>query len=196
MEDIEFKVLKSFLVDAKSHRWIQENILGVEAPLRGGGYETMKILHSYGIRGDVKGALAEYDLTSNNIMSLLLELKSTSQEIEENVTYIEGATKAHLISSFERDANVRKKCISYYGCVCQACGFDFYNKYGEAAQGYIEVHHKLPLSTLRSNYVVDPINDLVPLCSNCHSVVHRKIPPYTVKELKIMITHQKGLKLD
>lgn len=187
MEDIEFKVLKSFLVESKSHRWIQENILGVVAPERGGGYETMQILHAYDIKGDLKGTLAEYDVTKNNVMSLLLELKSTSEEIDESITYIEGSTKAKLINSYERDAKARKKCISYYGCSCQACGFDFSNKYGDAAQGYIEVHHKVPLSTLQSNYVVDPINDLIPLCSNCHSVAHRKNPPYTVEELKNMI---------
>jgi hypothetical protein len=43
-------VLRAYLCDGWSHRRIQEEILGIEAPLRGGGYETMKILHDYSTR--------------------------------------------------------------------------------------------------------------------------------------------------
>lgn len=187
MEQIEFEVLKAFLVESKSHRWIQENILNIDAPERGGGYEAMKILHTHDIKADLKGALAEYEVTKNNMIALLSELKSVSDEFVENITYIEGATKLRLINSYERDPKARKKCISHYGATCQICGFDFYYKYGDAAQGYIEVHHLIPLFSLQKNYIVNPINDLIPLCSNCHSVVHRKSPPYTINEVKRMI---------
>jgi hypothetical protein len=51
------EVIKAYLLDAKSHRLIQEEILEMDAPTRGGGYVTMKILHKYGINGDKKGAL-------------------------------------------------------------------------------------------------------------------------------------------
>ena len=187
MEQIDFEVLKAYLVESKSQRWIQENILSINAPERGGGYEAMKILHAHDIRSDLKGSLAGYNATKNNIAALLSELKKISDEVDENHTYIEGATKLILINSYERDPKARSMCISHHGAVCQICGFDFYRKYGCVAQGYIEVHHLIPISSLRINYIIDPINDLIPLCSNCHSVVHRKNPPYTINEVKRMI---------
>ena len=52
-----FLVIKSYLIDSKSHRAIQEEILNMDAPARGGGFIAMQILHSYGIHGDKKGAL-------------------------------------------------------------------------------------------------------------------------------------------
>lgn len=59
---IEAKVIYAFLRDGKSHRRIQEEILKIEAPVRGGGFETMKILHRYGIDGSKKGILASVDI--------------------------------------------------------------------------------------------------------------------------------------
>ncbi len=53
----EAQVIKAYLCDGWSHRRIQEQILGIDAPVRGGGYEAMKILHGYGITGEYKSAL-------------------------------------------------------------------------------------------------------------------------------------------
>ena len=38
-----------------------------------------------------------------------------------------------------------------------------------------------------ANYIVDPIKDLAPLCSNCHSMIHRRNPPYTIEELRTLL---------
>ena len=76
--------------------------------------------------------------------------------------------------------------MKYYGCKCSVCGFDFEKEYGELGRGFIEVHHIVPLSTIRDEYVVDPIRDLRPLCSNCHSMVHRREPVVSVEDLKNM----------
>lgn len=53
----EAEVLKAYLCDGWSHRRIQEQILGLDAPVRGGGYEAMKILHGYGVTGEYKSSL-------------------------------------------------------------------------------------------------------------------------------------------
>lgn len=187
MNKVEFDVLKSYLVESKSHRYIQENILHIDAPARGGGFETMKILHSFDVRKEHKGLLSGYDVTEKNIIALLNELHNQLDEVNPDVTYIEGATQVKLINSYERNPEARKKCIAIFGAVCQACDFDFYHTYGEAAQGYIEVHHIVPISSLKQGYKVNPKTDLVPLCSNCHSVAHKKNPPYSVAEIKHMI---------
>jgi predicted HNH restriction endonuclease len=57
--------------------------------------------------------------------------------------------------------------------VCECCGFDFSLAYKDIGEGYIEIHHRFPFSKTEGEHEVDPITDLVPLCSNCHSMIHR-----------------------
>ena len=66
----------------------------------------------------------------------------------------------------------------------------FFEKYGDIGKDYIEVHHLIPVSQMGANYIVDPIKDLAPLCSNCHSMIHKKNPPYTIEELRSLINSQ------
>jgi 5-methylcytosine-specific restriction protein A len=52
--------------------------------------------------------------------------------------------------------------------------------------GYIHVHHIVPLSAIKESYVVDPVTDLVPVCPNCHAIIHRKMPPYLIEEVRAL----------
>lgn len=85
-----------------------------------------------------------------------------------------------------RNPELRKKCIEEYGFVCHVCGFDFAKAYGEElGGGFIEVHHLEPISTFAEEHEVDPLRDLVPLCSNCHSMIHHgKNGTLTLNELR------------
>lgn len=107
-----------------------------------------------------------------------------ADEIDPELNYSEGKTKQVLVNSFERNHVARIKCIEHYGLKCQVCGLSFYEKYGELGRNFIHVHHKLDLSTIGVEYSVDPITDLIPVCPNCHSMLHMKKPSYTVDELK------------
>lgn len=100
--------------------------------------------------------------------------------------HVEGKVYESHSVGFERNLKAREECLKYYGCKCFVCGFDFEKEYGELGRGFIEVHHIVPLSTIRDEYVVDPIRDLRPLCSNCHSMVHRREPVISIEELKKM----------
>jgi hypothetical protein len=55
-------------------------------------------------------------------------------------------------------------------------GFDFGVVYGELGSGFIFVHHRIPISVRarKGEYEVDPVRDLVPICGNCHAMVHRR----------------------
>lgn len=66
---------------------------------------------------------------------------------------------------------------------CEACGFDFTDKYGELGEGFIEAHHTKPISQMKPNEKTK-IEDIVMLCSNCHSMIHRKKPWTTKDNLK------------
>lgn len=100
---------------------------------------------------------------------------------------IEGALKTVTVNSHERSAEARIKCIAHHGCVCKCCGFDFERTYGTLGKGFIHVHHVMPLSVKKGPYVVDPVADLVPLCANCHAMVHRAGFILTVDELKALL---------
>lgn len=106
----------------------------------------------------------------------------------------EGAKVQVRLEKHERNPELRKACIAHYGYVCQVCGLDFTKAYGELGKDFIEVHHLTPISTTEGEHEVDPIQDLVPLCSNCHSMIHRgEDGPLTLEELR---TEYIGVKWD
>lgn len=97
----------------------------------------------------------------------------------------EGHRKTITVNKYERNPKARKECIQHYGYSCQICDFKFEKKYGELGEGFIEVHHKIPISEIGEDYEVDPINDLITICSNCHTIIHRKRnETMAVEELK------------
>ena len=65
------------------------------------------------------------------------------------------------------------------------CQTNFEDKYGHLGKNFIEVHHKTPISQIKKERDVNPRTDMVVLCSNCHSMIHRKRDEIlTVEELK------------
>ena len=68
--------------------------------------------------------------------------------------------------------------------VCTACGFNFETVYGERGRDFIEMHHILPFATTKKPRRSRP-EDLVPVCSNCHRIIHRdRANPLTLDQLK------------
>ena len=101
--------------------------------------------------------------------------------------YEEGAASIQRVTRYERDRRNRAAAIAVWGTGCRACGFDCGARYGDVAAGFIEVHHTIPVSDLEPDTVVDPARDLIPLCPNCHAVVHRRDPPFSVDEVREML---------
>jgi len=106
--------------------------------------------------------------------------------------YIEGNIQEVLCNQYERDPQARKKCVAYYGTKCCVCSFDFSQVFGDLGEGFIHVHHLRPLSEIKEEYQVDPINDLRPICPNCHAMIHRKSPPFTIEELQDILRQCKN----
>jgi predicted HNH restriction endonuclease len=69
---------------------------------------------------------------------------------------------------------------------CEICGFSFNEKYGEHGKDYIEAHHKVPLGEAQGIRETK-IEDLALVCSNCHRMIHKKFPSYTIDEIKAII---------
>lgn len=85
-----------------------------------------------------------------------------------------------------RNPKLRQACINKYGYQCQCCGMDFVSLYGEElGKGFIEVHHLQMISTYDESRPEDYLENLIPLCSNCHSMIHHGFNgPLTLKELR------------
>jgi hypothetical protein len=78
----------------------------------------------------------------------------------------------------------RAACIAHYGNTCQVCSFNFGKTYGQLGDGFIHVHHIAPLRTVGQRCRVDPINDLIPVCPNCHAMLHWGTNPPSVEQLR------------
>jgi predicted restriction endonuclease len=114
-----------------------------------------------------------------------IEADIDSEKAEDESYYKDGAVKEYYGRRYERNPENRKKAIELHGLDCVVCGFNFEKVYGERGKGFIEVHHIKPLSTLEKEMVIDPEQDLVPVCSNCHRMIHRrKDDVLTVEELR------------
>lgn len=107
-------------------------------------------------------------------------------DIESNEKFIEGKSKKVLVNVFERNTIARSLCIKHYGFKCQVCNFDFEKKFGEIGKNFIHVHHVVDISTIGSEYELNPILDLIPVCPNCHSMLHKKKPAFKIDELKAL----------
>lgn len=107
-------------------------------------------------------------------------------EINNDEEIYEGAKNTIIVNQYERNPIARQKCIEANGC---ACGMNFEEKYGEIGRGFIHVHHVIPISTIGKSYQIDPVNDLVPVCPNCHAMLHRghEGELFTIEELKQLI---------
>jgi hypothetical protein len=102
----------------------------------------------------------------------------------------EGRSLEVRVNRFERDPEARKKCIKHYGASCQVCGLDFKDSYGAIGDGFIHVHHLVPLASIGKEYVVKPVEDLRPVCPNCHAMLHKRIPPLSIEELRSMMNNE------
>ena len=101
--------------------------------------------------------------------------------------YKEGAEKVALSKRYERNRLNRELCLLNKGYKCSICGFDFEGFYGPIGRHFIHVHHVVPVSRIGPDYVIDPVRDLIPVCPNCHAMLHRKDPPYLPNELKSLL---------
>jgi len=100
----------------------------------------------------------------------------------------EGAMKKVVVNAHERDRRTRQQCIRKYGRKCCICRLLFDKRYGKQFDSLIHVHHLRPLHKIGKEYQIDPIKDLRPICPNCHPVVHRRNPAYTIEEVQSFLS--------
>lgn len=106
-------------------------------------------------------------------------------ESDPRETYPAGSRRSVLVNAFERNPKARAACISYHGSTCTVCDLDFKERYGRIGAEFIHVHHVRRASELPDGYEIDPKRDLIPVCPNCHAMLHyRTVKPRTVAQLR------------
>lgn len=179
----QFKPSTTYDVVYGSGRYPPKAIVGLAATLRTGV--------AYGPK-DFRGGqeTACFNVLEQNHFIIIPKTDQANDEVEEEEIHFEGASRRVRVNRFERDRNARNKCVAHYGAKCSACDFDFQKCFGELGDGYIHVHHIVPLSEIRASYAVDPIKDLRPICPNCHVMLHRSRRTLSIEELKKVLDRQ------
>jgi 5-methylcytosine-specific restriction enzyme A len=120
--------------------------------------------------------------------------KSRVIVFDEDESVSEGQVTEVAVQRRERSRRLRDIALEHFRApdgriVCAACEFDFRQTYGQRGEDYIEIHHQKPIFTYEDEDIEQGIREalqnLVPLCSNCHRMVHRRRNDvWTLQELK------------
>ncbi len=203
-------VVEAYLFQGLSHREIEKSALKIDSDYFR-GFQSKNILNYLGLGNEFKGffknksvdeAISILKKTNNpdyeDIIAILsgLEIYETQckNDIEfENSSIFtvarEGKRKIVYTTQYERNPTLRKRAIQIHGTSCMACGFNFFEFYGQRGKNYIEVHHVIPLSEFKKEILVNPATDMIVVCANCHRMIHReKNNILTLEELKKIIS--------
>ncbi|HBU78635.1 MAG TPA: HNH endonuclease [Muricauda sp.] len=136
------------------------------------------------IANQIKNTVSNSELTGN-----LYQIDNYEEDDEPEVK--EGKVIYKLHKYRERNSKLNKKkkdgYLKIHGKLdCEVCGFDFFKMYGELGEGFIECHHKKPLSEIEAE-TITKMNDLALVCANCHRMLHRKLDTLSISELKKLI---------
>lgn len=114
--------------------------------------------------------------------------------VNEDSDAYEGIKKSVIVNKYERSSIARNKCIEHHGTSCKVCSLDFLKMYGDLGKGFIHVHHIIPIHKIGKEYKINYIKDLIPVCPNCHAMLHRKLDgkEVDVEELKIILTRSRN----
>lgn len=110
-----------------------------------------------------------------------------SEELENKKIFNEGFASQITLTRYERNRYARKVCLERWGYSCSVCRFNFEKAYGDIGKNFIQVHHLNQIAKVGKEYQINPIEDLLPVCPNCHAMLHRRIPIFSIEELRLLM---------
>jgi predicted HNH restriction endonuclease len=145
----------------------------------------------------VFGLMAIHSISSEKLDSLtnspsVRSRGSNPDELHDHETYPEGAKRTTIVNAFERSSAARAACLKHHGYSCHVCEMSFAETYGEIGLNFIHVHHLNPVAARKRRYRINPIKHLVPVCPNCHAMMHTSDPPLTVKRLRKILAENES----
>jgi 5-methylcytosine-specific restriction protein A len=138
-----------------------------------------------------ENAIIEYGSKFFSMVTTLMPTEEIEVNLPEDFMGLpEGAKTLIEVNKYERNPINRLNCISFFGLSCKVCNFNFEERYGSLGSDFIHVHHITPVSEIGEDYAIDPTKDLVPVCPNCHAMLHKRDPPLTVEQLKTILNEK------
>ena len=110
--------------------------------------------------------------------------------------FSEGGTHEITCEIKHRDPALKRHAIAKYGYGCMICDFSFMEMYGDAGEGYIELHHLKPISKQKGKHTVT-VEEVIVACANCHRVLHKNgAIPIPWKKLRRIVRRQRARKAE
>jgi Rad3-related DNA helicase len=113
--------------------------------------------------------------------------KSLGQFLPERFkdSWVEGRRREFVLSKAERDPAIRRAALKHYGCKCYSC------EHPSVHSALIDIHHLDPIAEGERR---TKLEDVIPLCANCHRMAHTKKPPLSLDELKKWASENTGIR--
>ena len=121
----------------------------------------------------------------------IYKIEDDEETIKDSVMEGQVLYKLHKVRERDREIVRLKKQQSFSRLghlACEACIFDFEKFYGQLGTGYIECHHRTPLSMFKVETRTS-LDDLALVCANCHRMLHRSIDTLSVDDLRLKISY-------
>lgn len=129
----------------------------------------------------------------DKIYEKTIKEKGKIEIFDENIVINEWTEKIKKVKTYNRSSKLRSIAINYFKkedwkLYCECCSFCFDLFYWEKiANNYIEIHHKKPIFQYKWDDINISINkaleNLSPLCSNCHKIIHREKNTKDIKDI-------------
>ena len=163
---------------------IEQNLISAKDTLQ--SHKTTKP-----VQGKSAYNVNAHQILFNFIEEEFLEIKQPDYPDEANLEsprFSEGKKIKITVNGYERCPKARAECIAIHGSRCYVCKMSFEFTYGSFAKDFIHVHHIKPLYTIGEEYEVDAKEDLIPVCPNCHAMLHKTENeiPMTVEKLRLL----------
>lgn len=181
-KDMTVAHLVTFWHDGEAWHWVMRK--GLRRALEVTGLVTPRPQES--------PMLAQFSALPYTDPNALTEIAADAEEEH----FWEGHVQVVRVNKYERNLQARRKCISHFGPQCQVCQVRLTDIYGPLALEYIQVHHLRPISEIGERYKVDPLTDLIPVCPNCHAMLHRDNPPLSVEKLQELMEQARKARRD
>lgn len=166
----------------KSHDTFQRDNYATNVP---GGFCITSVGKEYlGAHSEALSYLFEEDFNYEDVKTAIESIASSGNRrvlpIEEIVS--EGRVVTRNVQTQERSSHLRKIAIEHFTrnniISCDCCGFNFPKYYGDVyGKDCIEIHHKRPIFQYQGDtfeqLVDSALENLLPVCPNCHRVIHK-----------------------
>lgn len=141
------------------------------------------------------GVLTVYEPQENKGKGAVPRAKAMTEAVEGEEWYPEGKLVYRLHRSRERNSTLVKKKKEYAlknlgQLQCEVCDFIYTDIYGKLGEGFIECHHRNPVSKMNPNQKTT-LTDLALVCANCHRILHRGGELLSVEALREVVLSQR-----